>query len=157
MLKCRNSFDMSKLSKPKNITFHVITQHPMIVERCTIAYWNRLITISRMVVRSSFYFAKVLRPSLPLLLIKHHQTSILSSPRESTYFHGGLLTGSINHLVPFHTTILVTTQTGSSRHLSRIISYSGYQPPGITNQDPKSRESNSITMLPVLCTNTLSN
>ncbi|CAB4414643.1 unnamed protein product [Rhizophagus irregularis] len=50
---------------------------------------------------------------------------------------------------------VVTTQTGSSRLVSRITPYGGYQPPGITNQDPKSRESNPITMLPVLCTNTL--
>ncbi|RGB37911.1 hypothetical protein C1646_756336 [Rhizophagus diaphanus] len=53
--KCQNSFDMSKLSKLKNITFYVITRHPIIVERCTIARWNRFIMTSRMVVSSSFY------------------------------------------------------------------------------------------------------
>ncbi|CAB4416155.1 unnamed protein product [Rhizophagus irregularis] len=35
-------------------------------------------------------------------------TQFISRPLESTYFHGGLSTGSINHLVPFHTTILGT-------------------------------------------------
>ena len=54
MPKCRNSFDMSKLSKPKNITFYLIARHPMIVKRCIIARWNRLITASRMVAKSSF-------------------------------------------------------------------------------------------------------
>ncbi|PKK57774.1 hypothetical protein RhiirC2_797442 [Rhizophagus irregularis] len=32
-----------------------------------------------------------------------------------------------------------------------------YQSPKITNQDPRSGESNPITMLPVPCTNTLDN
>ncbi|CAB4429787.1 unnamed protein product [Rhizophagus irregularis] len=36
---------------------------------------------------------------------------------------------------------VVTTQTGSSRLVFRITPYGGYQPPGITNQDPKSRVS----------------
>src|SRR5436305_5286379 len=32
------------------LTFHLISRHPVIVERCAIARWNRLITASRMVV-----------------------------------------------------------------------------------------------------------
>ncbi|CAB4413085.1 unnamed protein product [Rhizophagus irregularis] len=39
-----------------------------------------------------------------------HDTGIqfILRPLENTYFHGGLSSGSINHLVPFHTTILGT-------------------------------------------------
>ena len=39
----------------RRLTFHLISRHPMIVERCAIARWNRLITTSRMVVKSSFH------------------------------------------------------------------------------------------------------
>jgi hypothetical protein len=45
-----------------------------------------------------------------LILYPLHDTGtqFILRPLESTYFHGGLSTGNINHLVPFHTTILGT-------------------------------------------------
>ncbi|CAB4426110.1 unnamed protein product [Rhizophagus irregularis] len=89
---------MSKLSKPKNITFHVITRRPMIVERCTIARWNRLITTSRMVAKSSFYFASIYtarHPSTsceasscqyPIISIGQPLNRVLNSSGNSTTF-----------------------------------------------------------------------
>src|SRR3954454_24663983 len=38
----------------RRLTFHLLSRHPVIVERCATARWNRLITASRMVVNPSF-------------------------------------------------------------------------------------------------------
>ncbi|CAB4442730.1 unnamed protein product [Rhizophagus irregularis] len=97
----------------------LLNQQPVIVERCNTARWNRLTETNRMVVVSSFYFASIYtarHPSTsceasscqyPIISIGQPLNRVLNSS-ESTYFHGGLSTGSINHLVPFHTTNLGT-------------------------------------------------
>src|SRR5580704_7699751 len=52
--KTSNSAVM-QMQKCRFLTFCQISLHPMIVERCTIAHWNRLIKTNRMVAVSAFY------------------------------------------------------------------------------------------------------
>ncbi|PKY36786.1 hypothetical protein RhiirB3_460215 [Rhizophagus irregularis] len=88
--------------------------------------------MNRIVVVLFFYFVSIYGQASLYLFLRHSQatfkadlkleichllilyplhdtgTQFILRPLESTYFYGGLLTGNINYLILFHTTILGT-------------------------------------------------